>query len=125
MCSRSTEELDSARTLRSHSTAWRGPSSAWGSRSEERRVGKEWRCGRDWSSDVCSSDLETFAEVGDPYGVINTVANNSWLSYFCGDYAAALQSGQDVLTFYRRAGQRPNTAIALDCMARAELGMGQ
>src|SRR5436305_2049616 len=43
------------------------------SRSEERRVGKEWRsrwaayhssrrrhtrCGRDWSSDVCSSDLK-------------------------------------------------------------------
>src|SRR5690348_12204705 len=29
-------------------------------RSEERRVGKEWRCTRwtgDWSSDVCSSDL--------------------------------------------------------------------
>src|SRR5947209_5294725 len=27
------------------------------SRSEERRVGKEWRYWRDWSSDVCSSDL--------------------------------------------------------------------
>src|SRR6185503_8250763 len=26
-------------------------------RSEERRVGKECRCSRDWSSDVCSSDL--------------------------------------------------------------------
>src|SRR5947209_8084372 len=26
-------------------------------RSEERRVGKEWRYWRDWSSDVCSSDL--------------------------------------------------------------------
>src|ERR1035437_5640251 len=26
-------------------------------RSEERRVGKEWRSWRDWSSDVCSSDL--------------------------------------------------------------------
>src|SRR5687768_8250465 len=26
-------------------------------RSEERSVGKEWRCSRDWSSDVCSSDL--------------------------------------------------------------------
>src|SRR5690554_6024032 len=26
-------------------------------RSEERRVGKVMRCGRDWSSDVCSSDL--------------------------------------------------------------------
>src|SRR5690625_3308403 len=26
-------------------------------RSEERRVGKEWRWPRDWSSDVCSSDL--------------------------------------------------------------------
>src|SRR5947209_5143828 len=31
-------------------------------RSEERRVGKEWRYWRDWSSDVCSSDLAT---VGD------------------------------------------------------------
>src|ERR1035437_7311130 len=28
------------------------------SRSEERRVGKECRSWRDWSSDVCSSDLE-------------------------------------------------------------------
>src|SRR5882757_9075839 len=27
-------------------------------RSEERRVGKEWRYWRDWSSDVCSSDLD-------------------------------------------------------------------
>src|SRR5699024_1423313 len=27
-------------------------------RSEERRVGKEWRSKRDWSSDVCSSDLK-------------------------------------------------------------------
>src|SRR5476649_909693 len=26
-------------------------------RSEERRVGKEWRSRCDWSSDVCSSDL--------------------------------------------------------------------
>src|SRR3712207_750257 len=26
-------------------------------RSEERRVGEEWRYWRDWSSDVCSSDL--------------------------------------------------------------------
>src|SRR5438132_1022127 len=27
-------------------------------RSEERRVGKEWRSLCDWSSDVCSSDLD-------------------------------------------------------------------
>src|SRR5215204_3679638 len=32
---------------------------AAGSRSEERRVGKECRSLCDWSSDVCSSDLET------------------------------------------------------------------
>src|SRR5947209_5720854 len=32
-------------------------SSRWPARSEERRVGKEWRYWRDWSSDVCSSDL--------------------------------------------------------------------
>src|SRR5947209_8728021 len=31
----------------------------YGSRSEERRVGKECRYWRDWSSDVCSSDLPT------------------------------------------------------------------
>src|SRR5947207_2797922 len=30
------------------------------SRSEERRVGKEWRSLCDWSSDVCSSDLLNF-----------------------------------------------------------------
>src|SRR5260221_239775 len=30
-------------------------------RSEERRVGKECRSRCDWSSDVCSSDLTTFA----------------------------------------------------------------
>src|ERR1035437_4788994 len=29
----------------------------WSPRSEERRVGKECRYWRDWSSDVCSSDL--------------------------------------------------------------------
>src|SRR4030095_11124456 len=32
------------------------PSPYW-LRSEERRVGKEWRSRWDWSSDVCSSDL--------------------------------------------------------------------
>src|ERR1035437_6830020 len=31
--------------------------SASTSRSEERRVGEAWRSWRDWSSDVCSSDL--------------------------------------------------------------------
>src|SRR5260221_80772 len=30
-----------------------------GLRSEERRVGEEWRSLCDWSSDVCSSDLTT------------------------------------------------------------------
>src|SRR5437588_747097 len=30
-------------------------------RSEERRVGKEWRSLCDWSSDVCSSDLTALA----------------------------------------------------------------
>src|SRR5947209_1274665 len=33
-------------------------------RSEERRVGKEGRYWRDWSSDVCSSDLPTMAKPG-------------------------------------------------------------
>src|SRR5262252_68455 len=33
------------------------------SRSEERRVGKECRSRCDWSSDVCSSDLEAFLVV--------------------------------------------------------------
>src|SRR5690606_3144789 len=39
-------------------------------RSEERRVGNEWRLSRDWSSDVCSSDL--------PYtcGAIMSIAYN-------------------------------------------------
>src|SRR5438132_1174235 len=32
-------------------------------RSEERRVGKEWRSLCDWSSDVCSSDLFFLCEV--------------------------------------------------------------
>src|SRR5947209_4852205 len=32
-------------------------------RSEERRVGKEWRYWRDWSSDVCSSDLVSTAGI--------------------------------------------------------------
>src|SRR5215204_3595047 len=35
------------------------------SRSEERRVGKECRSLCDWSSDVCSSDLERVGKSGD------------------------------------------------------------
>src|SRR5215211_3127462 len=35
------------------------------SRSEERRVGKECRSLCDWSSDVCSSDLELFEEISE------------------------------------------------------------
>src|SRR5947209_6954803 len=34
-----------------------------GIRSEERRVGKECRYWRDWSSDVCSSDLNSSAKL--------------------------------------------------------------
>src|SRR5438034_1357720 len=34
-----------------------GPASPRDRRSEERRVGKEWRSLCDWSSDVCSYDL--------------------------------------------------------------------
>src|SRR5438034_1237380 len=33
-------------------------------RSEERRVGKEWRSLCDWSSDVCSSDLTVEGTLG-------------------------------------------------------------
>src|SRR5438034_528814 len=39
------------------STARGIPKNDWIERSEERRVGKEWRSLCDWSSDVCSSDL--------------------------------------------------------------------
>src|SRR5476651_1552525 len=42
------------------------------SRSEERRVGKECRYWRDWSSDVCSSDL---AQEGASKGItVNAIA---------------------------------------------------
>src|SRR3712207_4091367 len=40
------------------------PSAASRSRSEERRVGKECRSWRDWSSDVCSSDLMSVPSAG-------------------------------------------------------------
>src|SRR5436305_443303 len=42
-------------------TALNSVGGGWGNRSEERRVGKEGRTrgGRDWSSDVCSSDLSS------------------------------------------------------------------
>jgi len=42
----------------------------WGhARSEERRVGKECRSRRDWSSDVCSSDLRNNARAISPISV--------------------------------------------------------
>src|SRR5438046_294217 len=43
-------------------------------RSEERRVGKEWRLVSDWSSDVCSSDLHhlvVWPEIGLAAGEIS------------------------------------------------------
>src|SRR3712207_5310821 len=45
-----------------------------GSRSEERRVGKECRYWRDWSSDVCSSDLMRAAMTGCSKNVITNVS---------------------------------------------------
>src|SRR3712207_4259415 len=45
--------------------AWFDPIAA---RSEERSVGKEWRYRRDWSSDVCSSDLHSHPRITTPAG---------------------------------------------------------
>src|SRR5437868_2910882 len=52
--------LDRLRTASSRTSRRRAKKPLIGSdklRSEERRVGKERRSKRDWSSDVCSSDL--------------------------------------------------------------------
>src|ERR1035437_9581175 len=43
-------------------------------RSEERRVGKEWRYWRDWSSDVCSSDLAIWLPAAVPSLVMDEQA---------------------------------------------------
>src|SRR5476649_1923892 len=55
-----------------------------GTRSEERRVGKECRSRCDWSSDVCSSDLndrQRHAASAKPVGRIAGRASNCrWLS---------------------------------------------
>src|ERR1035437_8947248 len=41
-----------------YDSAWRGRPRLADGKSEERRVGKKGRYWRDWSSDVCSSDLQ-------------------------------------------------------------------
>src|SRR5690554_3394764 len=65
-------------------------------RSEERRVGKEWRCGRDWSSDVCSSDLQPPAELfpGGPDPLICAAADNTRRAGLIG--LAAIESASEV-----------------------------
>src|SRR5476649_1893594 len=45
-------------------------------RSEERRVGKECRSRCDWSSDVCSSDLDVGLELGLERGRCGVCAGN-------------------------------------------------
>src|SRR5215204_5244010 len=47
-----------------------GNSDAASSRSEERRVGKECRSRCDWSSDVCSSDLDVGLLHPDPAEIL-------------------------------------------------------
>jgi tetratricopeptide (TPR) repeat protein len=78
----------------------------------------------DDAADCYARAREAFSEVRDPYGEINTVANYSWLHYFRGNFASALRLGREAVKFYRAVDQRPNAAIALDCVARAELALG-
>src|SRR5436190_159495 len=48
-------------------------------RSEERRVGKEWRSLCDWSSDVCSSDLIWCDTTHNPPYVLMLLSNQGEL----------------------------------------------
>src|SRR5476649_247833 len=67
-----------------------------GTRSEERRVGKECRSRCDWSSDVCSSDLDSRLIHGG-----NDIANFLLIAH---DIEAAL--GRHLFTAFRHKAHR-------------------
>src|ERR1035437_801458 len=66
-CCTPAAKMARARAISAGGNGWRAistVSSAPKPRSEERRVGKEGRYWRDWSSDVCSSDLDGLLHAG-------------------------------------------------------------
>jgi glycosyltransferase involved in cell wall biosynthesis/tetratricopeptide (TPR) repeat protein len=66
-----------------------------------------------------------FTEAADPHGAMNTVHNLAWLEYSRGNFANALTLGQQALNFYESTGSRVNAAIAIDCIARTQLKLGE
>lgn len=65
-----------------------------------------------------------FRDAGDTHGEMNAVANRAWLCYYRADYENALRLGRRSYEFYRTERAEWNAAIALDCVARAELELG-
>ncbi|WP_260473760.1 tetratricopeptide repeat protein [Amycolatopsis balhimycina] len=65
-----------------------------------------------------------FVTAEDPYGEMNVVANHAWLAYENGDREVALGHAKTTWQFYEREHQRFNAAIALDLIARCQLGLG-
>src|SRR3712207_4528151 len=93
------------------------------SQSEERRGGKEWRYWRDWSSDVCSSDLyathvesKTRSPACTVGGCRATVDRSQRAQP--GAHRLVVRVGVHALRVRRRAHNRPPTGSSSPCGTR-------
>ncbi|MGM1058556.1 glycosyltransferase [Saccharothrix sp. Mg75] len=83
------------------------------------------RLGRHREAEKCYVMAEgAFRDVNDVHGEINAVKNRSWLYYYEADYENALRLGRRCYDFYRSDQAEWHAAIALRCVARAELELG-
>src|SRR5947209_2959087 len=91
-------------------------SRGWNGRSEERRVGKERRYWRDWSSDVCSSDLHFVPDVLYEVSLVERLAVES--SGFETDLVDVLILPDRVIIksklLVEDGGEQPAVAVPLD-----------
>lgn len=82
--------------------------------------------GKHGEAELCYTNAErAFREIDDPQGAANANANRAWSHYYLGEFRRARQLSEDSTRFYSMTGQRPHAAIALDCLARTELELGE
>src|SRR5438034_570842 len=99
------------------------------SRSEERRVGKEWRSLCDWSSDVCSSDLYLLSSVSQAHQIaysysLSTSRAESF-SIHLGKVILALLKMHRNLRTYLDLLTRENDLITIDAEVDPYLEIGR
>lgn len=78
----------------------------------------------DTAADYYDRALELFSELGDEFGVANTLSNQAWVHDSRGDHEVALEAHRAALDHYERAGAPHNVAVTLRGIAVSEMGLG-